>query len=339
MSKTQQVKQVLRTYVEALETNDMDKLAGCLSDDIVLKTTNYGNANGKQNVINNLRWQGLEYNYAKYKIFNFVCFTSGDKARSSCVVTALIGQDDPDYFHYFQFGGYYVIDYKLENNEWKMNFIKFNLDMEDGNSLFVKGWWKLIDYRLYEGSLDYPICPEYDAPWNAFEHPDDPDDVKEQVKDALFRYAWGIDHSDFTVLGSAFADNVRMVNEKKDGNISGLDTMGDTMNRDELIRFMKYKRLKEAVMEHIYNIVKIEVDGEYAKLEVYRYEPHRLGTTKLHKYNKDSDFYSGSFFYEFRHVEGTYPTGGWKMVTNGIRTLRTFADKNTENKRFYSDEN
>ena len=91
-------------------------------------------------------------------------------------------------------------------------------------------------------------------------------------------------------------------------------------------------------MEHIYKICSVEIDGDHALLKAYRYEPHRMQTTKLNKLNKDMDFYSGSFFYEFEKESGKYPDGGWKMATNGIKTLKTFNDGCSGKRRFFSED-
>lgn len=336
MKEKKLIKNLLDQYAQALETDDMQLMADLLCEDVVLESTNYGNAIGKDEVINKLKWQGIGYNYARYKIFNYVCFHLDITARSSCVMSALIGLNQPDYFHYFQFSGYYLNDYKKIDGKWKISKIRFNLDMEDGNTLFVNHWWKLIDYRYFEGASHYPICSEVENPWDTYYHANDDESEDEQVLDALFRYAWGIDHADFKIFATCCNDFVKFahVNSREE-----LKTIPDDvgMNKSELIRFMKYKRYKEPTMEHIYKVKRVEILNGKAIVEVYRYEPHRLGTTKLNKLNMNDDFYSGHFYYEFIKKEGTYPEGGWKMTLNGSLLQKTFYETTYEKRRFYSE--
>lgn len=338
MNKRQEIKALFRNYVEALEQNDLQKMGECFDENIILESSNYGCGKGKAQVMERLSWKGMAYNYAKYKIFNFVCFAAEKEARSSCVVTALLGQETADYFHYFQFGGYYVAEYVYNGREFKISALRFHLDMEDGNTLFVRDWWKMIDYRRYQGTEKPVICPELDSPWSLYPMTDDHGSEAEQVKDALFRYAWGIDQNDFVLFETMLCDQVHMVTGKGENAVSGLDALQDIMTKEQVIRFMKYKRFKEPVMEHIYKIVSVKIEGNTARIEAWRYEPHRLGTAKLHKYNKEQDFYSGSFFYDFVKEPGAFPNGGWKMKTNGVRFLKTFCEELPERKWFYSDE-
>lgn len=321
-----EIKRVFERFVEILENNTTDALDEVLDENVELFSTNRGNARGLENVKRALEWQGTAVNYRRCRIFNFVAFTESGIGRQSAVVTTLVGIDDPDYFHYFQYGGYYLNDYALCGGEWKITRIRFNLDMEDGNTCFVRGWWKLIDYRYLEGAASYPIVSELDAPWTAVKHKESLGDERERVLDALYRYAWGIDHADMHIFMTCIDDGVSFGMTASGAPASD----GELTSKGEMIRFMKYKRYKEAVMEHIYKIVSVVIDGDEAVVEAYRYEPHRMGTQKLNKYNKEWDFYTGKFEFVFARRDGE-----WKLKLNNVKELRVFSEQTHRDGRFY----
>lgn len=62
MKEKKLIKNLLDQYAQALETDDMQLMADLLCEDVVLESTNYGNAIGKDEVINKLKWQGIGYN-------------------------------------------------------------------------------------------------------------------------------------------------------------------------------------------------------------------------------------------------------------------------------------
>lgn len=318
------IKEVFLKYVNALESDNMNALTTILSDKVILESTNYGNAVGKAKVIQKLKWQGINTNYARYKIFDFVAFTEGNRGCQSAVVTALVGLNEDDYFHYFNFSGYYLNDYIKENNEWKISHIRFNLDMEDGNTVFVKDWWKLIDYRYFEGSINYPIVSELNNPWINIQNPDCLGTEEEQVLDSYYRYSWGIDHADFDLFQTCLDDNVTLFGSK------------EPLTKEDVIRYMKYKRYKEATMEHIWKIDSIDINADIAILKTKRYEPHRMGTTKFNKQNMNYDFYTGNFEYIFVKKDGkNYRDGGWKMKSNNAKELKVSSEDTYDTNKFF----
>lgn len=324
MEEREKIKKIFLDYINALESDNIDNLDEILADDVVLESTNYGNAVGREAVKQKLKWNGIPINYSRYKIFNFVAFTEDGTASQSAVVTSLVGINDPDYFYYFNFGGYYLNEYKIIEGEWRLSHIRFNLDMEDGNSIIVRGWWKMPDYRYFEGTPDYPIVSEVNNPWINIKTPDSLGSDEEQVLDSYYRYSWGIDHGDFTLFETCLDKEVYLF----DNNTP--------KSKEQAIRFMKYKRYKEALMEHIWKIDDIKIDGDLAVLKTRRYEPHRMGTTKFNRLNMDVDFYTGSFEYEFVRREGKdYRDGGWKMRKNNITESRIISESTHKEDKFF----
>ncbi len=318
------VKDQFLKYVNALESDDMNLLDEVLSKDVVLESTNYGNAIGLSNVKAKLKWQGVDINVSRYKIFNFVAFTENEVASQSAVVTALVGWKEETYLYYFNFGGYYLNDWTKEDGIWKIKHIRFNLDLEDGNSLFVKDWWNLIDYRYFEGIVRYPIISEVNNPWINIKNPESLGSEEEQVLDSYYRYSWGIDHGDFDLFQTCLADECYLFEREKPSN------------KEEIIAFMKYKRYKEAIMEHIWKIDSVEIKGNRAVLKTRRYEPHRMGTTKFNILNMYTDFYTGKFEYEFKKVNGkNYRDGGWKMISNRCVLSKVIGENTYDKSKFF----
>lgn len=324
MDDRNKIKKIFLKYVDILEKDNIDELDDILADDILFESTNYGEAKDKDEVKKILKWQGMEINYSRYKIFNFVVFVHDDKAIQSAVVTSLVGINNSDYFHYFQFGGYYLNEYKKVNGKWKITNMKFNLDMEDGNTLIVKDWWNLIDYRYFEGTRKYPIISELNNPWIRIPVPDSLGSEEEQVLDSYYRYSWGIDHADFGIFQTCLGDKIQLFN------------YSELLTREEVIQYMKFKRFKEATMEHIWKIDSVKIEGNEAILKSRRYEPHRMGTTKLNKENMNLDFYTGSFEYKFIKKEGTdYINAGWKMISNKMIESKIISEPTYDKQKFF----
>jgi len=337
MNNRLMIKETFLKFVSIMERGTVDELREILTEDVILMTSNYGNAKGIENVIKKLRWNGMPVDFSRSRIFNFVVQNDENIAKQSAVVTTLVGNNDPDYFHYFHFAGYYLNDLVKISDQWKISYIRFNLDMEDGNTLFVRGWWHLIDYRYFEGTAYYPIVSEIDAPWRAIRNPEPILDEKEQILDTFNRLNWGIDHADFELAISSYdtenGDFSGMANVMKEQN---LIPEWDEAGIRDVVRLLKYKRYKEAIMEHIWKIHKLNIDGTRAEMTVYRYEPHRLGTTKFNKLNMHYDFFTTVLDYEFVKRDGDWRNGGgWKITKEVPRRGRIISEVTYDKEKFY----
>jgi hypothetical protein len=339
MNNRLMIKETFLKFVNIMENGNVNELREILTDDVILMSSNYGNAQGINDVIKKLKWNGMPVDFARSRIFNFVVQNNENIAKQSAVVTTLVGNNDPDYFHYFHFGGYYLNDFIKIDDRWKISFIRFNLDMEDGNTLFVRGWWHLIDYRYFEGTEYYPIVSEIDAPWRAIENPEPILDEREKILDTFNKLNWGIDHADFELAISSY--------DIEGGDFSGMTSFMKEQHlipewheveiRD-VIRLLKFKRYKEAIMEHIWKIHALKIDGNRAELTVYRYEPHRLGTTKFNKLNMHYDFFTTVIDYEFtKNDNNSGNDNTWKITKELPRPGRgrAFAEVTYDKEKFY----
>jgi len=339
MNNRLMIKETFLKFVNIMENGNVNELREILTDDVILMSSNYGNAQGINDVIKKLKWNGMPVDFARSRIFNFVVQNNENIAKQSAVVTTLVGNNDPDYFHYFHFGGYYLNDFIKIDDRWKISFIRFNLDMEDGNTLFVRGWWHLIDYRYFEGTEYYPIVSEIDAPWRAIENPEPILDEREKILDTFNKLNWGIDHADFELAissydieGGDFSGMTRFMKERH------LIPEWHEVGIRDVIRLLKFKRYKEAIMEHIWKIHALKIDGNRAELTVYRYEPHRLGTTKFNKLNMHYDFFTTVIDYEFTKNDNNSGNGNtWKITKELPRPGRgrAFAEVTYDKEKFY----
>jgi len=339
MNNRLMIKETFLKFVNIMENGNVNELREILTDDVILMSSNYGNAQGINDVIKKLKWNGMPVDFARSRIFNFVVQNNENIAKQSAVVTTLVGNNDPDYFHYFHFGGYYLNDFIKIDDRWKISFIRFNLDMEDGNTLFVRGWWHLIDYRYFEGTEYYPIVSEIDAPWRAIENPEPILDEREKILDTFNKLNWGIDHADFELAISSY--------DIEGGDFSGMTSFmkerhlipeWHEVGIRDVIRLLKFKRYKEAIMEHIWKIHALKIDGNRAELTVYRYEPHRLGTTKFNKLNMHYDFFTTVIDYEFTKNDNNSGNGNtWKITKELPRPGRgrAFAEVTYDKEKFY----
>lgn len=288
MRERDKIKQQFEKFICALEKNDMSYLETVISSDCRMQSETVGEAEGLEIIKQKLKWRGPALDYSRYRIYNTCIFQKEDRAVQSSYVVATVGVKENYYLHWFTFGGHYLIDWKKEAEEWKMNHIRYCHDMECGNTAFVKDWWKLIDYDTWMGYEKHPICSAKEAPWRVMNNYEDWTE-EEKIADLFCRYAWGIDEDDFEITESVMAENIQT-------NIPGKSFEG----KGKLISMLEQKRKKENSMSHVGKIVSIKQTGDKAEMVVWRYEPHRIGTKFTHAGNIDTMFYSVDYLW---HLE------------------------------------
>lgn len=281
----QKIRDGFASFVLALQQNDLEAFDKVFCKDAVFETQPFGNFQGTREAKRRFCWQGPQLDVSRYKIYNNCIFAEEDHGLQSAYVVALTGQLLDGYLHHFQFGGHYLIYWKKREGQWKIVRMKYCLDMEFGNTSFVAGWWKMIDYTVYGGYKNHPIQPAVDAPWRLYPQKRGWSE-DEKIIDLYNRYAWGIDEDDFEITASALS-------EKAWANIPG----NAIPSKEALIAMLRSKRLKENTMSHVGKIVGVNRRDKTAELYVWRYEPHRIGTKILHAGNMDRMYYSVDYIF------------------------------------------
>jgi hypothetical protein len=280
MDNRSTIQTLFRKFILALQENSFPVFDEVFTKGTEFQTQHLGCFIGAEEAKAAFRWKGPRLNISRYQIYNHTLFNDSERAVQSAYLVALVGYVERGYLHHFQFGGHFLNSWRKIDGDWKITTMKFALDMEFGNTAFVSGWWKLIDYTVYGGYQFHPINSPIEAPWRQGISQDNWTE-EEQVRDLYNRYAWGIDENDFALTASALAEDVTT-------HIPGQILR----SREELIAMLRSKRDKENTMSHVGKFAGVSLNHHSATLFMRRYEPHRIGTRILHKGNVDTQFYS-----------------------------------------------
>ena len=149
MRERDKIKQQFEYFVQGLEKNDAKFWEVVIAKDCRMQSETVGDAEGFDAVKEKLVWRGPKLDFSRYRIYNTCIFQEKDQAVQSAYVIATVGVKEDYYLHWFTFGGHYLINWIKEDAIWKMSSLKYCHDMECGNTSFVRGWWKLIDYDIW----------------------------------------------------------------------------------------------------------------------------------------------------------------------------------------------
>ncbi len=302
-------------YITALEEDRMELLDGILAENVVVTSSHLGILYGLKAVKEAFRWQGVPLDVRKLRVFNNVIRKSGNEARQSVYLLLLCGKETDGFMHHFQCGFFNTIHYQKGKDGWKISDLNCNMAYETGNTLLVSGWWKLIDYGIYNGCRIETINKYENSPWLLIPQTDEVLSDEEQIKQCFWHYNWYIDTTDFNGLLSLVTENC-------------YDTQLQT-SKQEWVNWLMSKRPKEVCWSHISHFEEIQVDGDTATATIYRYEPNRIGTRFLHKYNLYTVYYSGIWNIGFVKRDGQ-----WKMDTFRFRSAITEVPDQKEQRYF-----
>lgn len=294
MNERAEIKERFGQFILGLEENDMSILDEILASDCHMISETMGEAVGAGAIKESLRWKGPELDFSRYRIYNNCIFREDSEGVQSAYVVAAVGVKEENYLHWFLFGGHYLLRWQRQKGQWRMKQIKYCHDMECGNTAFVAGWWKLIDYDKMNGYSFHPIQSKAEAPWRIMQDKTDWSE-EEKIVDLYNRYAWGIDENDFELTASVMVEDIY-------ADIPGNSIRG----KEELLQLLQKKREKENTMSHVGKIVDTQIEEEQATMWIWRYEPHRIGTKFMHGGNIDTMFYSVDYLWHLKKIEGQW---------------------------------
>lgn len=293
------ISEVFNEFINALEQDNVSNLESILDENIVVDSSALGIITGKQKVMAGFTWKGMEIDYHKIRIFNNVIREHNGIVYQTCFSVHTLAKEENNFMNIFQCVFLNAIQYV--NN--KMVSIKSNMTCEHGNSLLVSNWWKLIDYSVYEGSGRHIIDGNNDSPWLNAPINNDKLTDEEQIKEIFYRYEFDIDTDNFDDLLSIGI---------KTCNFEGMEPNSHTWanylkdKRHRITVFKSKKIPREVCWNHISSFKSLKVNGDRAHAEIYRYEPNRIGTRFLHKYNMHTICYSHIWNADFIKIDGKW---------------------------------
>lgn len=292
--------------IECLRKDDLASLNTYLSEDCIIDFSTIGHHEGIQNIKKVLSWPGPKVDASRATIWNFVARSHENYGVSNAYVQAVKTVEDKINVYPFFFGSEIFCEYKKIDRNWKISHIRSDLCYAEGNNLFVKGKWQLMDENKYDGHLPM-INPELDNPWYKIKEDDETQSDEEAVFELMSKYAYAFDHGDFTFLRTFVTEDFLINGGKEKEKDHPLDP-GDYLGHRMVSDFLRDKFHKEARMMHSCRMQKIKIDENKALAIMPRSEEHRLKNKKLNKENLHKMFSTAIHYIYAIKEEGT-----WKM--------------------------
>lgn len=291
------IEEVFDQYVTALETNDMDLLDDTLCEDVVVSSSNLGEIRGLNTVKMKFSWQGMPLDFSKIRVFNNVIRSDGNKAYQSVFLVMIFGKEINSFMNIFQCAFLNTLEYTKGLYGFKIAKINCNMTFECGNTLLVSGWWNLINYSTFDGN-DFAIIDSHkNSPWEQVPNTEVPLNDEEKIKQCFYHYNWLIDTNNFGDLSNITTENVYY---SKAGQVCRADWMYFLEEkRSRKVIYNNVEMYKEACWNHISTFKSLEINGSTATADIYRFEPNRIGTKFIHKYNINTIYYSATWHITF----------------------------------------
>lgn len=310
-NKRKQAAGLFDRFIRMLSRQDLSGADQVFDEKIAVYTTHLGNAAGLEEAKQLWKWKGKPVAGERYLVFNHVLRENDQICAESCYVVVQSGFDEGSYYHHFNYGFYFANTYAVNGKgALRMTEMRCQLDILAGNTSIVEGWWKPMNPKLYSGYQVPAIISLYDAPWRKVPEAQQYSE-EEAVCDVLFRYAWGNDHSDTVLLAGCVNDNYHV-----DYGAKGVVTSPRAM-----IEMATQVRFKEYYMQHLYRLLKLDIQGEKARAVFDRHEPHRLGSRMLTIENREGIFFSARYDINLVKTET-----GWKWESGSYTPGITYQE-------------
>lgn len=146
--------------------------------------------------------------------------------------------------------------------------LRLQIDWIDGDRTAAPAWTFPSGQRWQPGDAPAVLVSELDAPWRRVPVStlarSDVDDIEE----AWFMYAWGLDHADSALYATCFTEDASAL----------LPPMGDLQGRRVLMAALKAFRMPWPWIQHAGEALDVELDsdGQGATLVLGRVIPGRL---------------------------------------------------------------
>ncbi|WP_161429272.1 nuclear transport factor 2 family protein [Pseudomonas syringae] len=140
-----------------------------------------------------------------------------------------------------EFGSALVVGINPNSPTAQINEIRHQVLWVEGDKSVLADWKTPVTDRLWQpGDEPVVLSSELDAPWNRVPASSIAATDEEAIGEAWFRYAWGLDLSDTTLLAQSFTDSVE----------AELMPMGHMQGRRLLVSTLKAFRAPWPKMQH-----------------------------------------------------------------------------------------
>ena len=199
---------LFESFVRGMKLGDFAKADIFLETaDIVCSHT--GSGTGPKDAARLLAYPGPGPEHVKQNAENVIFRRLGAEARQSFHLHQLYTlHGENGEFHYFQYGGTFVLGYGKEKDGWKIESVRFDLCWTDGNTFWVKDW-KLIDFHMPK-RYKQVISWKTDGVCRALPRNEEEQTEEEKIRERLFLYGWVIDTEDYGLFREIALEDVRV---------------------------------------------------------------------------------------------------------------------------------
>jgi hypothetical protein len=201
------------------------------------------------------------------RLCNYACFIEADKAQQSgylvCRAVRYIG-DGSESIDYTQF---YCNSWVKTPEGWRIETMRMDLTDHVGDfGAFTEGWFFEKPQVGWFPGVHLPcISGELDSPWKVFREPEQLLTPQEQVMDAFYRYAFGIDTLSFDHLTAVLSEDV----------VVSMAPYG-VMDKRTFIATLKYQRQADRYWGHTAILRDCCIREDAADMRLYRMSGHPL---------------------------------------------------------------
>lgn len=307
------IKESYLKYIKAWETRNVDVLDEIIIPSLHVNYSIFEPIYSRAVLKERLKTIAIEPTYARFSTQAYVCLIEGNKAQQSAVLMGYYGVDGAQYKHY-SFGGYLVNSWEKFEDGWKMTNMKFDLAVDDGSVgmrneknefVRVKGAgdvaivanWTPIqeDLGVYDGCRLPMICTNFDAPWNVIKNPENQPTDEEQIQELMNRYTFMIDKNGYELLPDLFTPDCSV----------SMSQLGE-MTYPTAVKMLKQMTGIATRLLHMAQIVKLDIDGDFAKAIAYRRAADEMYPFEYTKETEKIDFVAATYTLMFRRDHGKW---------------------------------
>ena len=230
-----QLLRALDAVAAVLQGETPDLPADLFAYDIQLLTSHRGRHEGRRNA--NLALRGSFLPTFDVELSNQVTLADAERATASAYV---IGKSAANALA-LGFNGVLVLHFAPRGETAMVTELRLQLNSVEGATAVLADWALPVAHRQWKpGDAPAVVSSELDAPWHRIPRNSLPLNDEEQLAHAWYRYAWGLDQADHTLLGQSFSKDASAV----------LPPMGELKGERMLVSTLKAFRMPWPWMLH-----------------------------------------------------------------------------------------
>ena len=230
-----QLLRALDAVAAVLQGETPDLPADLFAYDIQLLTSHRGRHEGRRNA--NLALRGSFLPTLNVELSNQVTLADAERATASAYV---IGKSAADALA-LGFNGVLVLHFAPRGETAMVTELRLQLNSVEGATAVLADWALPVAHRQWKpGDAPAVVSSELDAPWHRVPRNSLPLNDEEQLAHAWYRYAWGLDQADHSLLGQSFSKDASAV----------LPPMGELKGERMLVSTLKAFRMPWPWMLH-----------------------------------------------------------------------------------------